>query len=249
MNKDRDPYSILGILPGAETVVVIAAYRALANLYHPDKWRGDPNVAHDRMSEINAAYAILGDSEKRWLHDAQRSGETGTFTPADDEAEKAFDTALDELEDRWNVAVSIFPDLVEIRSNLAKTAHRLAFAFVTYILESKNFDRRLELAIELKSAFLQRYFGSNPKVLAFAEELIDLGMKDAVMALNRFVDVLGINTDPSAFVRKIENDFDLPTTRASKVWDRDEMNLLKTERENSLRLKIWCEIPDTRITQ
>lgn len=37
MNPENDYYAALGILPDAEVVVVIAAYRALASLYHPDK--------------------------------------------------------------------------------------------------------------------------------------------------------------------------------------------------------------------
>lgn len=213
MSQNQDLYAVLGVLPAAEPAVIVAAYRALASLYHPDRWQGDKDAAHKKMSEINAAYEVLGDVSKRREYDARQTAATGTFKAADEEADQAFDDALNELEDRWTVAISVFPDLVGIRKSLDKTAHRLAFAFVTYMLDSKKFDHRHEVAAQLKTAFLQRYFGSNPQVVAFAEELIDLGMKDAVKALNLYVDVLGLDTDPTTFLKKIEQDFDVPNAR------------------------------------
>ena len=58
MSSD-DLYSVLGVLPDAEDIVITAAYRALAQRYHPDRWGGDPAIAHKRMSAINAAYKTL----------------------------------------------------------------------------------------------------------------------------------------------------------------------------------------------
>ena len=71
--SDNDLYAVLGVLPDAEEVVVSAAYRALANRYHPDRWRGDPDEAHRRMAAINEAYAVLGDRVRRAAYDRDRS--------------------------------------------------------------------------------------------------------------------------------------------------------------------------------
>ena len=51
-------YSVLGVLPTAEGIVIRAAYRALAQRYHPDKW-ADQRDAIRRMQEINEAYETL----------------------------------------------------------------------------------------------------------------------------------------------------------------------------------------------
>ncbi len=56
----NDLYVVLGILPDAEDVVIKAAYRALAQRYHPDRWVGDAAEAHQRMTRINEAYEVLG---------------------------------------------------------------------------------------------------------------------------------------------------------------------------------------------
>ena len=52
---ERDPYSVLGVSPGASQEEVKNAYRALAKKYHPDLHPGDAQAAK-RMNEINQAY-------------------------------------------------------------------------------------------------------------------------------------------------------------------------------------------------
>ncbi len=63
----RDYYKILGVERTADQKAIRAAYRKLARKYHPDvnKSRG----AEDRFKEINEAYQVLGDAEKRARYD------------------------------------------------------------------------------------------------------------------------------------------------------------------------------------
>jgi DnaJ-class molecular chaperone len=49
----KNLYKILGVLDDAEEVVIRAAYKALAQRYHPDKWQGSPEEAHKKMSDIS----------------------------------------------------------------------------------------------------------------------------------------------------------------------------------------------------
>lgn len=69
MDMYKDYYAILGVTPTAEDIVIRAAYKALAQRYHPDKIKGDPNIAHKRMAEISEAFRILSDPITRKQYD------------------------------------------------------------------------------------------------------------------------------------------------------------------------------------
>ncbi|MBU3649827.1 MAG: hypothetical protein FGM28_05920 [Limnohabitans sp.] len=64
-------YDVLGLSPLAEPEVVRAAYKALAQKYHPDRRRGASDDSTARMANINVAYAVLGDAQKRAAYDLQ----------------------------------------------------------------------------------------------------------------------------------------------------------------------------------
>ncbi|MGU3574667.1 DnaJ C-terminal domain-containing protein [Brucellaceae bacterium C25G] len=60
----RDPYSVLGVAKSAKPEEVKSAFRKLAKKYHPDQNKDDPN-AQSKFSEINQAYEIVGDKDRR----------------------------------------------------------------------------------------------------------------------------------------------------------------------------------------
>lgn len=64
----RDPYSVLGVPRSANEAEVKSAYRKLAKRYHPDRNADDPK-AKEQFAEINNAYEILGDKDKRGKFD------------------------------------------------------------------------------------------------------------------------------------------------------------------------------------
>ena len=68
----KDYYQALGIARDAPVEDVKKAYRKLARKYHPDVSK-EPN-AEARMKEVNEAYAVLSDPEKRAAYDQLGSG-------------------------------------------------------------------------------------------------------------------------------------------------------------------------------
>lgn len=64
----RDPYEVLGVGRHASQADIKSAFRRLAARHHPDRNPGDPG-AQTRFQEINQAYQILSDPQKRAAFD------------------------------------------------------------------------------------------------------------------------------------------------------------------------------------
>jgi molecular chaperone DnaJ len=76
---ERDHYEVLGVGRNATAEELKAAFRKLASQHHPDKNPGDEKAAH-RFKEINAAYQVLSDPNRRKMYDrfGHRAEEPGS---------------------------------------------------------------------------------------------------------------------------------------------------------------------------
>lgn len=83
----KDYYKVLGVEKGSTEKEIKSAFRRLAREHHPDVNPGDPQ-AEARFKEINEAYEVLGDPEKRakydrlgadWQRWQQSGGRPGDF--------------------------------------------------------------------------------------------------------------------------------------------------------------------------
>src|ERR671918_17856 len=75
----EDLYRELGVSKNASAEDIKKAYRKLARQYHPDRNPGD-SAAEEKFKDVQAAYDVLGDPEKRKQHDSG-GGIFGGFDP------------------------------------------------------------------------------------------------------------------------------------------------------------------------
>lgn len=78
----RDYYEVLNVNPDADQAAIKKAYRGKALEYHPDRNPNDES-ASDLMKEVNEAYAVLNDTEKRQLYDAYGHSGLSGFSQQD----------------------------------------------------------------------------------------------------------------------------------------------------------------------
>ena len=142
----RDYYEILGVPRTASADDLKAAFRKLARQYHPDVNK-EPD-AEEKFKEINEAYAVLSDSEKRAAYD--RFGHAGVRGPGG-----AQDFNVD-----FNDFADIFGDLFGFGS-MGRSSRR-----------SRNMPRRgddLQVGIEL--TFEEAVFGVEKEVEVTRDEV------------------------------------------------------------------------------
>ncbi|KAL6765851.1 ER DnaJ-like protein 1 [Haematococcus lacustris] len=90
LGKGKDLYELLQVPKGANDAQIKRSYRKLALKYHPDKVSGseaDKKDAEKKFAEINHAYEVLSDSEKRSIYD--RHGEEGLRQFAGQQSQEA----------------------------------------------------------------------------------------------------------------------------------------------------------------
>jgi molecular chaperone DnaJ len=100
----KNYYDILGVSPDASQEEIKKAYKKLVLQWHPDRWvsksQTEKKQAEEKMKEINQAYGVLDDQEKRRNYDrygseipfAQGSGSAGGFGNEDSIFKDIIDT-------------------------------------------------------------------------------------------------------------------------------------------------------------
>ncbi len=128
----RDYYDILGVSRSASEAEIKRAYRRLAMQYHPDRNPGD-KAAEARFKEINEAYEVLRDPQKRAAYDqfGHRAFEAGMAGAGGAASGFDFSSFADAFED-------LFADFMGTRRRSAAT---------------RGSDLRYNLTITLEEAF------------------------------------------------------------------------------------------------
>jgi len=208
MLNGRTFYQILGVQPDAEDVVIKAAYRALSQRYHPDKWAGDPKVGSDRMIELNRAYAVLSDAVQRQRYDDElsSSGEESVLSE-DMNVEEILREVLSEQDLAWEVATDYLPRLGDYLASLKKINSGLAFTNKAILVNTRQYDQAEGLYKRLRSAFLRRYFGTDETVLRNVEGYLAAGRKDILLEINKAVRVLGTSVSGDQIIKRIRSKF------------------------------------------
>ena len=236
MDINKDYYKILGVLDDAEDIVIKAAYRALAQKYHPDRFQGNAKTAKERMQEINEAYEVLSDPSERKKYDGSRQKQ-------EYEQDNSKDTKdlLKILEKDWKDAVEFFPDLEELAKSLSIYSKQLEYTFKVLVIEDKKFKTRFDLAERLKKQFLVKYFGSDSEIIKFAESLFESQNFISLKKLNRAVNLLGSDVSSEIIIQKIIHETEIKPEYHTKQSDTPLVKNAKILASSSYLIDFYSE--------
>jgi curved DNA-binding protein CbpA len=79
----KNHYKTLGLLHDAEEVVIKAAYKALAQKYHPDRHLSHKTENTAKMALLNEAYAVIGNPALRKIYDDLRASLVAKKAPVE----------------------------------------------------------------------------------------------------------------------------------------------------------------------
>jgi molecular chaperone DnaJ len=166
-----DFYDILGVPRDVSDEDLKKAYRKLVLKYHPDRSPGD-KAAEEKIREINAAYEVVGDPEKRRTYDRLRFGDEAREEAPDPDVileqmeQKLFD------EGRKEIFAQLIKDTKRIKAELAVVRERTVAAqgydtfkesivaeragellgeYVTPDMEARR-DRLLDVAVQMMAS-------------------------------------------------------------------------------------------------
>lgn len=105
--ETRDLYKVLEVGKGASQEEIRRAYRRLARKHHPDANREDPK-AEERFKEIQQAYEVLSNPEKRREYDEGPRAYFGAGAPAGGNAGGRFDPNFSDLSDLFGSFGDVF---------------------------------------------------------------------------------------------------------------------------------------------
>ena len=200
----KDFYRTLGVTDSAEVVVIKAAYKALMMVYHPDRFEGDKEEAIRKTKEINEAYSILIDPEKRKRYASEQSTTKNQYEP---EQEEIITNGNNELEAGWLVAVELVKGLDDLYQNLNTLSKDLAFTFKLEILETKRFDQATAIAEHFEADFIEKYFGKNKDIQKFSRWLLSQKNRSAAKEINKLVAVSGSNLNAYDVIESIKRKY------------------------------------------
>lgn len=96
VSQSASHYQLLGVAPHASHDEIRRAYRALAQVHHPD---ANPDAANAAMVDINAAWDVLGDADRRREYDRAIGTTPRPAVFVDEDADDADDDPLAHLRD------------------------------------------------------------------------------------------------------------------------------------------------------
>jgi curved DNA-binding protein CbpA len=179
----KDYFAVLGVAPQADPAVVKAAYRALAKKYHPDRHPDREVRARQRFQELQEAYELLGDEDRRnqYLQFRERA-----LQQQRQQLHSAYRPPIRLLlDDRWDHLLREHPDLGRHHARFCFLSHKLAQEFKLTVLGAQTRRSFNKVAARMERQFYRRHFSFHRDLQLLARRLANRRKRHALRELAR----------------------------------------------------------------
>lgn len=224
----KDYYRALGVLRNAEEIVIKAAYKALAQKYHPDRLPDhEKESATQKMIEINEAKEVLLNTSKREQYNKEydkQNIDRQSYGSEFNEQEQFNKGSI--KDDDWNTALSYYPDLKKIIKYLGLISTNLANLFKNYMIESRRFEDRHKISEAIENDYLIRFYGDDKNTRIYVKNLLLNNLKHAAIEINKHILIMGNSITYNQIYPKIEKKFPAAKTCRLQI-DVHKITILK----------------------
>jgi curved DNA-binding protein CbpA len=206
--KFLNPYDVLGLPQPSDIELVKATYKSLVKIYHPDIFKGDKDFAKERLAQLNAAFEFLSNKKQKNEFDkkSQSQGKTEEQTEFDpDKNSNEFDEGIKLLKTNWDFACDYYPELQTLYNDLKFLGKEPSFAFMAYVVETKNYHDAANIASSLEDAFLTAKFSEDNNVKTIAKIALKKNQLVFAKELNRALKILGTSSSDKILMKLSEN--------------------------------------------
>ena len=204
-----DYYKILGIPKNAPQSLVRIIYKSLVKIYHPDLFQGDLDFATTKLKELNEAYAVISDPQKRKEYDAgpqleDKGSDTDIFS--DFNFSEEYSTYKSIIDDQWKAALEFIPNLELEAKKLERISNKLSFVFKATLIETKGFSNYLKVVQDVVEIFFTEWFGDDLLVHRLILAAIEADHKSYALDFHKAVSLLG-NEQVFVIINKLEEKY------------------------------------------
>lgn len=248
----KDYYRILGILDDAEDIIIRAAYKALAQRYHPDKWKGDKTEATKRMQDINEAYEVLSDLDKRKHYDENYFKSKPRDDAESESSSSDFEDYEDESDEAWKMASEFYPKIIQEYNELKKISHILANTYKSALISTQSYKDSTRIRFKYENDYLERFYGSDKEIQGYAKKLLINNFFNAAIEVNKIIRFLGTSINIQQVIERIFEKF--PDVKNNNTFAHDLyfISLYKRARKGNINeeeaIKIMLRL-DARVSK
>lgn len=160
----KDYYEILEVHPKASEEIIRKAYLTLAKKYHPDANKGNENWATQKMKDLNEAFEVLGNLDKRREYDRNYFGSVTSQS----NSSKRNESTNSSKTSQSNEAQSIYGGLVvlcqQIIDELTQKIVKENYAIASNFSLCKNAENRFQSQVIPLVQKIQPFMNQSPNI-------------------------------------------------------------------------------------